>query len=123
MIRFADLNPHNYKLTPEQSDNLEQLYKGLTSLIAAGAPMLHVTSGLRSTEDQARINPKAPKSKHLLGAAADIEDYSGELADWVLGHIQELQRAELWCEDVAYTKGWVHFQCLPPKSGKRFFVP
>jgi uncharacterized protein YcbK (DUF882 family) len=35
------------------------------------------TSGYRSPSDQARINPKATHSKHLICAAIDIEDKDG----------------------------------------------
>jgi Peptidase M15 len=123
MIKFSDLNPHQYETTPEQISNMEKLFKSLTQLIAAGAPIVTVTSGLRSDADQARINPSAPKSKHLIGAAADIYDPHGELAEWVVANVGLLEEAELWCEDLAHTLTWVHFQCISPKSGRRFFIP
>jgi uncharacterized protein YcbK (DUF882 family) len=82
-----------------------------------------VTSGLRSKEDQARINPGAPKSKHLMGQACDISDKNGELKKWIKANVSVLESAGLWCESFDATPSWVHFQVVPPKSGNRFFIP
>ena len=80
-----------------------------------------VTSGVRSEADQARINPSAPRSKHIIGAAVDIADADGSLYAWCKENEAELEAAELWCEE--RQGGWQHFQCIPPKSGKRWFNP
>lgn len=85
-------------------------------------PMI-VTSGLRSSEEQIRINPSAPKSKHLLGQAVDIADPGGAFRDWVLAHMDLMERIGLWFEDFGHTPGWVHCQIVPPKSGRRIFIP
>ena len=99
-------------------------------------PMI-VTSGLRTLEDHLRIyREKAAKegksfnqqlvpmkSKHLTGGAADISDPKKELQKWCLDNQPKLQELKLWCEDFAYTPNWVHFQVMPPKSGKLFFIP
>lgn len=93
-----------------------------------GRPMI-VTSGFRSMADHLRIyrqkgifNEKLVpmKSRHLIGAAVDILDVSGELMNWLIEDDSMLERAELWCEKD--TKGWVHFQIFPPKSGQRWFT-
>jgi len=67
-----------------------------------------------------RINPGAPKSKHLTGQAVDIAD-DGKLKAWLVARPEILEQAELWCEEG--THGWVHFQIVPPKSGRRWFLP
>lgn len=123
MIALKELNPHGYKTTAEQDANLATLLERMNKIRAAyGHPML-VSSGLRSAEDQARINPSAPKSKHLLGAACDITDGDGSLKKWIKANVSLLETVGLWCEDLKATPTWVHFQCLPPKSGNRFFIP
>lgn len=91
-------------------------------------PMI-VTSGLRTLFHHLRIYRQKgiPKSKipmgscHLIGAAIDIEDVKGELMAWLKANPEILKDAGLWCEEG--TKGWVHFQIFPPRSGKRWFLP
>lgn len=120
---LKELNPHNYPLSETIENNLNELIVRLSEIRQAyGKPMV-VTSALRSQADQMRINPKAPKSHHVTGEAADIEDKDGALAKFVMANVEILKDIGLWCEDLNYTKGWVHFQIVPPKSGKRFFIP
>jgi hypothetical protein len=123
MITGKELNPHGYPVTAEQEANLAVLLERINRIRAAYGKPMTVTSGLRSEADQARINPKAPRSKHLLGAACDIADASGELKAWAMAHLKTLEESELWCEAFSSTPTWVHFQIFPPKSGKRFFLP
>lgn len=122
-ISANELNPHAYATTPEIDQNLAVLLERMNQVRSAwGHPMI-VTSGLRSQSDQQRINPAAPQSKHLLGAACDISDPAGALARWVQDRLQLMADVGLWCEDFRSTPGWVHFQILPPKSGRRVFLP
>lgn len=123
MFTKDEFNPKKYTLTEEQDKNLDKLLIAMNKIRAAyGKPMI-VTSGVRSMEDQMRINPKAPKSKHLLGLAVDIADKDKKLKEWLLNNVPELEIAGLYCENFEYTESWVHFQCLSPKSGRRFFIP
>lgn len=80
-----------------------------------------VTSGLRSKEDQHKINPKAPNSCHVLGAAVDISDPDGELFYWAKTNESILIDTGIWCEN--RVGNWLHCQIYPPKSGSRFFNP
>lgn len=123
MISLRELNPHSYPTTEEIDKNLTTLLECMNQVRTLWAKPMIVTSGLRSQEDQARINPQAPKSKHLLGQAVDISDPDGSLSEWVEDNVGVMIRVGLWMEDFDYTKGWVHFQCVPPLSGKRFFIP
>jgi uncharacterized protein YcbK (DUF882 family) len=123
MISLQELNPHNYPTTPEIDANLQTLLERVNVIRAAwGKPMI-VTSGLRSQADQARINPNAPKSKHLIGAACDVYDPDGELKKWVLDNVKLFEDTGLWMEAFSSTPTWVHMQCIPPHSGNRFFIP
>ena len=121
MISPQELNPHGYDTTPEVDDNLATLLSRINQVRTAwGKPMV-VTSGLRSQADQARINPSAPKSKHLIGAAVDIADADGSLNAWLKADSSILEGAQLWCEE--RQGGWQHFQIFPPGSGHRWFFP
>ena len=84
---------------------------------------LIVTSGYRTAEDQQRINPRHPHSKHLTGQAADISDVTGEMKHWLLSNLDVLEECDLYCEAFEATPTWVHYQTEPPKSGKRIFNP
>lgn len=125
MITFKELNPHNYPTTPEIEANLSVLLTRLNQLRTAyGVPMI-VTSGLRSVEQQQRLIAtgisNATKSHHLSGQAADIYDPHNALYQWCQNNVPVLEQCGLWCEE---DRGfWVHFQSIPPKSGKRFFKP
>lgn len=120
---LKELNPKNYPTTQEQLSNLKDLINKISIIREAYGKPMTVTSGLRSQADQARINPSASKSKHLLGAAVDISDPNGDLKDWLKSNIKLLEQTGLYCEHFDHTPTWVHLQILPPKSGKRFFIP
>lgn len=101
--------------------NLEELCARVNKL--GYEPPMRASSCLRSLVDQKRINPKALKSCHLYGAALDIADPDGFLAEWLQWRVDLLVECGLWMEDPRYTKGWVHLQIYAPKSFKRIFVP
>lgn len=117
------------ELSHEQQVNLEELRKRLEELQAAvsgvnGAYMpFKINSGFRSPQDQARINPGVKNSKHMSGQAADIADPDGALKEILKLRPHLLEDAGLWCESFDYTKTWVHAQSVPPRSGKRWFIP
>lgn len=123
MITLRELNPRGYPTTDEIAANLETLLIRMNDVRANyGLPMI-VTSGLRSAEDQARINPNASKSRHLTGEAVDIHDPRKRLQAWVWENVELVADIGLWMESFSATPTWVHFQIVPPKSGKRFFLP
>lgn len=112
-------------LEPEVQDNIKTLHERINVIRKAyGKPMI-VNSGLRRPQDQ----PKnaAIKSNHLIGAAIDIDDdEKGTLWNWVKDNLKLLQEVGLWIEDPRWTHGngsWLHFQVVPPKSGKRIYIP
>lgn len=127
MISIIELNPHGYKTNAAIDKNLQILFERLMEMQDAFENAFVITSGFRSDEHQAKLIAEgktgALHSKHLAGAAADVLDTDGLLADFVLTNIELLERIGLWIEDPAYTKGWVHFQMMAPKSAKRVFIP
>jgi hypothetical protein len=123
MISMQELNPHNYPLTEEISYNINILLEKINKVRESYAQPMIVTSGLRSQEDQTRINPTAPKSKHITGQACDIQDLDGRLLTWVLANFDLMKDLGFWFEDFRYTSNWIHFQIVPPASGRRVFIP
>ena len=123
MITIHELNPNNYLLTLEQERNFNLLFDRLNLLRSKyGHPMI-ITSGVRSLEDQARINPSAMGSAHVKAAAADIADPDRRLGDWLIDNIGFCEQTGLWMEDLRFTPRWIHIQIIPPKSGNRIFIP
>lgn len=116
----------------DHQHNLEELLKRVNQVRTAYAKPMIVTSGYRSMQDHLRIysqkgitdRSKIPmKSKHLYGQAVDISDPNKELQKWCLANVKLLEQIGLWMEDFSATSNWVHFQTLPPGSGRRFFLP
>jgi hypothetical protein len=123
VITLEELNPHNYPTTPEMDENLLTMLEKMNIVRKAYDTPMVVTSGLRSTQDQMRINPKAPHSKHLIGAAVDIADPDGKFKRWIKNNPSILSRCDLYLEYFQSTPTWVHLQCIAPVSGNRFFFP
>jgi len=122
-FKIEEINPHNYPTTPEIDANISELISKLSKVREAWGKPMQVTSGLRSQADQARINPGAPKSKHLSGQAADILDEDGSLKVWVGENLALMETIGLWFEAFESTPNWCHMQIVPPGSGKRIFQP
>ncbi len=115
--------------TQEIKDNVKELIKRINNL--GYQPPMYFSSCLRSRSVHEHIykekgtpTDKIPwGSKHLSGQAVDIADPKGELADWLMINDKKIEECRLWAEHPDYTKGWVHLQSVPPKSGRRFFIP
>lgn len=119
-------------LAPEIQANLTVLLAKLNLVRTAWGKPMTSTSGLRTMADHLRIyaakgitdQSKIPmKSKHLSGEADDISDPKRELQAWCKTNEAKLAEIGLWMEDFSATPAWVHFQIVPPKSGKRWFMP
>lgn len=127
MITAQELNKRNYPTTPAIDANLAILLDKLNQVRTAYAKPMTVTSGLRSNTQQADLvrngMSTAFKSNHLTGSAADIFDKDGDLWKWCMINMDLLVTVGLWLEDRDATPSWVHFQIVPPASGKRIFKP
>lgn len=115
--------------TPRIQENVRKLLRRINAL--GYEPPMYFSSCLRSKEAHKRIyaekgipEDKIPwGSAHLRGEAVDIADPDGKLGDWLMINDRKVVEANLWVEHPDYTRGWCHLQCVPPKSGKRFFIP
>lgn len=128
IIKDKDFN----KLPKDVQGNLMTLLERVNKVREAWGKAMVVTSGLRTPEDQLRIykekgitDPKKVPmgSMHLKGAAVDVLDPKRELQAWCKTNEKMLESIGLWCESFDATENWVHFQCIAPKSGARFFKP
>lgn len=113
-------------LKGETLENIIILFERINKLRTAYGKPMKVNDGYRRPVDTPKNGAKL--SKHLIGAAIDIDDdEEGTLWKWTLENLQLLQEIGLWIEDPRWTHGkvgtWMHFQILPPKSGKRIFIP
>jgi hypothetical protein len=82
--------------------------------------------GLRSGWRPAAVNSGAggaTHSRHMTGQACDIEDNDGSLDAWCKENVATLESIGLWLEIDTATPTWCHVQCVPPNSGRRFFIP
>lgn len=101
---------------------------------ATGIVLTRCASGWRPACVNCLTSNAADHSLHITADAGDIEDTSArDLARWVAANQKVLVEAGLYCERFEWTSkknpatgklvSWVHFQRLPPRSGKRFYIP
>jgi hypothetical protein len=137
MILKRELFKRPVKVPPEHDANIDKLLIEVNKLRLAYGKPLQVSSGYRSLEEHLEIyrrkgitdQKKIPmQSNHLKGLAVDLVTV-GEpiknLHDFVKKLVEDESEVveNLWFEDFAYTGQWCHVQCVPPKSGKKFFKP
>jgi len=116
------LQGHEMELTEDIKTNAAIICEKANQLMSAFGE----DRGLRSGWRPATINKSAggaTRSKHMLGQAVDIEDKDGRLDEFCKQNIGLLEQLELWLEAPEYTESWAHIQCVPPRSGRRFFIP
>jgi uncharacterized protein YcbK (DUF882 family) len=61
------------KIPTEYLDNARELCRNLQKIRDAVGKPLRIISGYRSLERQMKVNPSAPKSKHLTAEASDLQ--------------------------------------------------
>jgi hypothetical protein len=131
LFKWQDFNPHKFPVNAAQMSNLATLASCINKGLTKCPLKLIITSGLRDLERHKAIylkkgieESKIPLgSKHLSGQAVDMADKDGSLWLWCIANMKDLEAANLYLEDKSATPTWVHFQCVPPKSGKRIFKP
>ena len=99
------------------------------------------TSGWRPQSVNDATANAAKTSKHLTAEAGDVGDnatdaagdYDRAFAQWCVKNTDILDECGLWMEDPRWCAKWnektqqwdywVHLQRVPPKSGKRIYIP
>jgi uncharacterized protein YcbK (DUF882 family) len=112
-IKMADLSD-------EQVANMNTLIPKVNMFLEKFGEKRAVNSGYRSPEINASSGG-AKKSKHMICAAVDLEDKDARLYNFARANEGLLKEIGLWCEE--RQGGWLHMQCIPPKSGRRFYLP
>jgi len=119
------------ELPQNVQDNIQILLVRINKIRNAYGKPMKVNDGIRIP---GKTNYGAKSSTHYLGAAIDIDDdIEGTLWKWVLENRMLLKEIGLWLEHPCYThyidpktgqeRSWIHFQIIPPGSGKRFYIP
>lgn len=121
---FAD------QLTREIEENAIETVARTNRLLSLGGFVNHdqVSSGWRPKTVNDRTSNAGKNSRHIYGQAVDVTDTSRELARWAFTHQDFLVETGLWMEHPDWTwsqhgNHWVHFQTVPPGSGRRVFIP
>lgn len=122
-VTAQELNPQGYPLNAEQQKNFERLLVAVNALRDAYGKPFQITSGVRSPEDQERINPGVRGSAHVKAAAADILDLDGRIDVFCRENLPLLEKLGLYLEEPSRTPRWCHVQVLAPRSGNRIFWP
>lgn len=128
MISLADYYMGRDEKYPAELDetkraNAADVVARVNLLLAAFGEDRAVNSGFRPAAVNAATPGSAKLSKHMTCQACDLEDHEGDLDEWAIDHPEVLEKIGLWQEHPASTKGWAHFQIVPPKSGNRVFYP
>lgn len=111
------------ELTDELKVNAQETVNRVNELLGMFGEMRKVNSGWRPVSINASTPNAAPKSKHMTCQACDLDDPEGDLDEWAMNNQWALENCVLFMEHPAATKGWAHFQTVPPRSGKRVFYP
>ena len=82
-----------------------------------------VSSGWRPKGVNAATSNAAQSSRHLTAEAVDLGDIDRTLSSWCVDNLDVLKELGLWMEDPRWCPSWLHVQTVPPKSGKRVFIP
>jgi hypothetical protein len=132
---------HAAELTPEIRANGEELVRRISLLlgfaeadgVTPGYDQVtgtHIAGGWRPRGVNARTANAGKNSTHITGQGVDVQDTpSRDLARWCLANLDALETCGLYMERPQWTAGannddpWCHFQSVPPKSGKRVYIP
>lgn len=81
------------------------------------------SSGFRPSDVNKKTPGASKTSWHMKGHAGDLEDLDGKIDFAFMMNLDVLEKHGLYLEDPKYTEKWAHTQDIPPKSGKRIFIP
>lgn len=107
----------------EVRENAQVLARKITALMEDVNKRL-ISSGFRTTESNKDAGG-AKKSNHRRALAADLINIGHYLKQDYLQNKGNslLVKHDLYLEDPDYTPTWTHLQSVPPRSGKRIFIP
>jgi hypothetical protein len=109
-----------FPITKEQEDNAKELLRRVGLLFAEIGVDPDLTSGYRPSGINAKIGG-SKRSAHMTCEAGDWKNIENKVSDLI--SISLLKKYDLYMEDPRYTKGWIHLQSRPTRSGNRIFIP
>lgn len=109
-------------LPPELIGNVNTIVPRANLLLAHFKEYRPCRSGYRTPESNTAAGGKV-RSNHLTCQAIDLEDTDRKLSVWCLLNLKLLEEVGVWMESPSSTPTWIHWQCVPPKSGNRVFRP
>ena len=114
---------HAHELTAELRSNATLMIARANALLLHAVLPGVVNSGWRPQAVNAAVANASPRSKHLSCQAIDLDDAHGALDAWCMRNLFVLEEIGLWLEHPEATPGWCHVQVVPPRSGRRVFMP
>lgn len=109
---------HEYPVTMDMLDSLSVLLQRVNRFRADYGQPMTVSSGYRPGKYNVAAGG-AKTSAHLTCKAIDIRDPFGTLAKFLT--VEKLREYDLYMENPAATKGWVHLDTVPRAT--RIFNP
>ena len=110
-----------YPITEKQKENALELLRRVGLLFERiGIKDPRLTSGYRPSAINAKVGG-AKMSAHTTCEAGDWENLNNRISDLI--SVALLVEFDLYMESPAFTKGWLHLQTRPTKSGNRIFIP
>ena len=110
--------------TEEVQKNADELARRVTALLEDFFKNW-ISSGFRTSSANQKTPGASKKSNHMQACALDLSTLGQYLkTDYKINKEKSLLvKHDLYLEDPDYTPTWTHLQSLPPKSGKRVFIP
>jgi hypothetical protein len=101
---------------------------------ATGIVLTQWASGWRPLGVNCLTSNAAEHSLHITAEAGDVRDTPHrDFARWICANQKLLEEWGLYFERLEWTskrnpktgewENWVHLQCVPPRSGRRSFIP
>lgn len=109
------------ELSDAHKMNARNMVNKANQILEAFGQKRRVVSGWRPSKVNAATKGAAVNSKHVLCQAIDLEDLNRELTNWCLNNPDILKKVGVWMEDPRDATTWVHWQTIPPASGKPIF--
>lgn len=117
--------PILWPVTEVMLGDADELARRVSAVLDMFGEVRKVSSGYRPPVINAKTKNAAKKSNHMVCRAVDIEDSNGMLGHWCMANLSFLVIVKLWIEhpddSTSDTGKWIHFQTVPPASGKRVF--
>lgn len=110
-----------YPISEKQKESALELLRRVGLLFEKiGVKDPDLASGYRPSAINAKVGG-AKMSAHMTCEAGDWENLNNRISDLI--SVALLVEFDLYMENPAFTKGWIHLQTRPTRSGNRIFNP